>query len=358
LTNYETFSLSSIFKMKSLQTLFFKLPLTKIHPILSHNLIRGLSFCFLFFASQSKAMTADTVSKIKVDSIKYFITTANFGLTFNQLSLTNWASGGESSISGKANVDYKLRYQKEGSSAELIHKSAFGIVGYGAERIEKTEDRLDFSVSYSQKAFKEWTYTSLFTFKSQFANGYKYPNDSTLVSAFLAPGYLTASLGFKYRKSEKFELFISPASGKFTFVKNQDLADKGAFGVEKAILDSSGAVLVPGKNLLSEFGFNILAIFNKELSKNIDLASSLNLYNNYMDEDRNNRWNIDVDWETKVNFTVNKRIHTVLFLLLKYDHDTDIPVYDIIEGQKNQIGSGPRLQVKESLGIGFSYKIG
>ena len=344
--------------MKSLQKSFHKHPLIKIRPILSDNLIRGLSLCFLFFVFQSKAMTPDTVSKIKVDSVKYFKTTASFGLTFNQLSLTNWASGGESSLSGKANIDYKLRYQKEGSSAELIHKSAFGIVGYGVERIEKTDDRIDFSVSYSQKAFNEWTYTSLFTFKSQFANGYKYPNDSTLVSAFMAPGYLTASLGFKYRKSEKFELFISPASGKFTFVKNQDLADKGAFGVEKAILDSAGAVVVPGKNLLSEFGFNILAIFNKELSKNIDFASSLNLYNNYMDEDRNNRWNIDVDWETKVNFTVNKRIHTVFFLLLKYDHDTDIPIYDIIEGQKKQIGSGPRLQMKESLGIGFSYKIG
>lgn len=301
---------------------------------------------------------ADTTLKMKKDSVSYWKTSALFGLTFNQLSLTNWASGGESSLSGKASIDYKLKYKKDGRSLEFLHKSAFGFVGYGVERLEKTEDRLDFSVSYSQKAFKNWTYTSLFTFKSQFANGYKYPNDSTLISAFMAPGYLTASLGFKFSEKDKFDFFFSPASGKFTFVNIQSLADKGAFGVQKAILDSTGAVVVPGSNFMAEFGFNILASYNHTISPNIDLASTLNLYNNYLDDDRNNRWNIDVDWETKVNFMVNKRIQTVFFLLLKYDHDTNIPIYKEVEGEKKQIGEGPRLQLKESLGIGFSYKIG
>jgi hypothetical protein len=311
----------------------------------------------LLISFSSIANIADTTKKVKSDSVKYWKNTAAFGLNLNQLSLTNWATGGEGSLSGKALIDYKSRYQKENLSFELIHKSAIGVVGYGSRRIEKTEDRLDLSTSFSRKAFENWTYTTLFTFKSQFANGYKYPNDSTLISAFMAPGYITASLGFKYRKSEKFEVFLSPASGKFTMVMNQTLADKGAFGVKKAVIDSLGNIIVHGKNLLPEFGINLLASFSHDISKNIDFSSSLNLYNNYLDDNHRNRWNIDVDWETTVNFAVNKRIQTVFFLLLKYDHNINIPVYEWHDGLKKQVGEGPRLQVKESLGIGFTYKI-
>lgn len=314
-------------------------------------------FFLLLMFTHSRLSAADSTEMPKADSVKYWKTVAAFGLHFNQISLTNWAAGGESSVSGKAHIDYKANYHKEKRSFVFQHKSTFGVVGYGAERIEKTEDRLEFSASYSYKAKKNWTYTSMLTFKTQFANGYKYPNDSTLISAFMAPGYFTASLGFKHLKTDRFELFLSPASGKFTFVTNQTLADKGAYGVTKAKLDSTGAVIVPGNNILPEFGINVLANYKERLSENIDLTTSLNLYNNYLDKQEENRWNIDVDWETKINFNVNKRIQTVFFLLLKYDHDINIPIYEIVEGAKKQVGEGPRLQVKESLGIGLTYKL-
>jgi len=304
-----------------------------------------------------KADIVDTTKKVKSDSVKYWKSTAAFGFNLNQLSLTNWATGGEGSLSGKVLLDYKTRYHKDNLSFEFIQKSALGVVTYGSRRIEKTEDRLDFSMSFSKKAIEKWTYTTLFTFKSQFANGYKYPNDSTLISAFMAPGYITASLGYKYRKNEKFEIFLSPASGKFTMVMNQTLADKGAFGVKKAVTDSLGNIVKAGNNILPEFGINLLASFSHDISENIDLSTSLNLYNNYLDDNHNNRWNIDVDWETTVKLAVNKRIQTVFFLLLKYDHNVNIPVYEWTDGLKKQVGEGPRLQVKESLGIGFTYKI-
>ncbi len=317
-----------------------------------------LIFLLIFVSDTTYAATPDTTKKIKQDTVKHWNTAAVFGLTFNQLSLTNWASGGESSLSGKANFDLKSLYKKNGSSFEFQNKSAFGVVGYGNNRIEKTEDRFDLSASYSFKAYDSWTYTSLFTFKTQFANGYKYPNDSTLISAFMAPGYLTASLGFKFKKSDHFELFLSPASGKFTLVTNQELANKGAFGVEKAVYDTAGAVRIPGKNVLAEFGVNLLASVNQPITEDIGVVSTLNLYNNYFDSDQENRWNIDVDWETKVNFSISKRLQTVFFLLMKYDHDIAVPLFDYVDGQKKQVGEGPRLQIKESLGIGLSYKIG
>lgn len=300
----------------------------------------------------------DTSKTIKHDSVRYWKFSGKTGLTFNQLSLTNWASGGESSASGKVNTNTKIVYNKNRFQFESITKLTFGVVGYGGNRIEKTEDRIDLATSATINSDKNWAFSSVLSLKSQFANGYKYPNDSTLISTFFAPGVINASVGYRYKESDIFELFLSPASGKFTFVLNQELANKGAFGVSPAVRDSNGDVLVPGKNLFSEFGFNVLANFAKEVSENIELSSTLNLYNNYLDDNHSNRWNIDVDWETTVNFTINKRIQTVLFMQLKYDHNVKLPVYDMVDGEKIQVGEGPRLQFKESMGIGITYNFG
>lgn len=312
----------------------------------------------VFLISGSNSLVfADSTSLQKTDTVKYWKSTGRFSLNFNQNSFSNWAVGGENSISGKGLVDYKTRFEKKNVSFEHNNKLAYGIVGYGFKRIEKTDDRLEASASLSYKAIRKWTYTSLFTFKSQFTDSYKYPNDSVVVSSFLAPGYLNASIGFNYRPTEKFEVFISPASGKFTFVTNQSLADKGAFGVEKALYDSTGFLIREGANLLCEFGINILTKFTKDITDQVELISSLNLYNNYLDDNLANRWNIDLDWETSVNFTINKYFQTVLFLHLKYDHDINIQQFEIVDGQRIITSEGPRLQLKESIGVGLMYKI-
>ena len=320
------------------------------------KMFRFLILIFIFISTITLSANNDSSMLIaKKDSVRYWKFSGKSGLTFNQLSLTNWASGGESSASGKVNATTKLRYKKKNFLFEKTTKLAFGIVGYGDNRIEKTEDRIDISMAATNETERNWTYSSVVTLKTQFANGYKYPNDSTLLSSFFAPGTINASIGYRYKKSDIFELFLSPASGKFTFVLNQELANKGAFGVKPAVYDTTGILLIPGQKLYSEFGFNVLANFAKELSKNIELSSTLNLYNNYLDYNASNRWNIDIDWETTINFTINKRFQTVLFMQMKYDHNVDLPKYEMIDGEKTQIGVGPGLQFKESLGIGVTY---
>ncbi|MBU1010902.1 MAG: DUF3078 domain-containing protein [Bacteroidetes bacterium] len=301
--------------------------------------------------------TNDTVPVQAADTLRYWKDNLKLNLHFSQNTYSNWSVGGENAISGKAGIDYKGRYHKKRISFESGSKLAFGLVGYGLKHIEKTDDRLETSLSLSHKAIRDWTYTTLISFKSQFSASYKYPNDSTVVSDFLAPGYVSASLGMNFRPSDDFEVFISPASGKFTIVTNQELANKGAFGVEKATYDSTGVMVTEGENVLCEFGVNVLTKYSTDITDQVDLSTAINLYNNYLDSDKSNRWNIDVEWETNINFSINKYLQTVLFLHLKYDHNTKIPQYEIIDGSKVLIGEGPRLQFKESLGFGLMYKI-
>lgn len=322
------------------------------------NLVLSLTLLLILFKPfQALCELPDDPNSEQQDSISKWSHTFRPQLILNQLSLTNWASGGESSISAKGNILYRSIFCHKSLTFSYENKFAFGIVGYSNKRIEKTEDRMDINLSFSLRASDKWSYSSMLTFKSQFANGYKYPNDSTLISAFMAPGYLNASLGFKYKPADNLDIFISPSSGKFTFVLNQELANKGAFGVRKAERDTLNNIITKGKNILSEFGINFLANYTKDIAENIELNTTLNLYNNYLDDNASNRWNIDVDWETSINFSINKFLQTVFLVHLKYDHNVKFPTYETVDGSQVLISEGPKVQLMESIGIAFTYKI-
>jgi hypothetical protein len=55
--------------------------------------------------------------------------------------------------------------------------------------------------------------------------------------------------------SQKADLaaIFSPATIKITVCRNQELANIGAFGVQKATLDNNGNIIVEGENTRTEF---------------------------------------------------------------------------------------------------------
>lgn len=293
-------------------------------------------------------MSQDTiVPKEKVIWHKF---EGSIGLTINQLAITHWAAGGESNMSGKASANFKYTYNRR-----LFTYTTTGLFMYGAQnfpknkRWEKTEDRLEASFTMTHNNQKNLTFTSIMMLKTQFTNGYAYPNDSIPISKFFAPAYLTVSIGYTYNIHNIVSIFFSPAAGKFTFVNDQTLADRGAFGVEAAywnVVDGD-STWIPGKRYLGELGFNVLIKYKQDFKNNVSIFSTLNLYNNYMDINRANRWNIDVDWETGIKFTISKTISTVINVHLIYDDNVRFMIDDRLK---------PILQVKESLGITFLYK--
>ena len=145
----------------------------------------------------------------------------------------------------------------------------------------------------------------------------------------MSPGFLTVSIGFTYKPVDYFEVFISPAAGKFTFVTSKSLSDMGAYGVD------------PGKSVRSEFGAYLNMKFKKELMTNVTLTSNLELFNNYTDENKQNAKNIDVNFNNTLNLKVNKYITASVNVQLVYDAN-------IVE----------RTQFKELIGVGFGYKFG
>ena len=253
-------------------------------------------------------------------------------LIFSQVSLSNWAAGGENSLAANAYFNLFANYKKGNVIWENKFEIAYGLQKQGEESLRKSDDKLYFSSTYGKKAFKKWYYTGSFSLKSQFTNGYNYPDDTQIISKFFAPAYLLLSFGLEYKPNDFFMLNISPISGKMTVVNSQILADAGAFGVD------------PGKKSRSEFGGSLSMNFKQEIAKNIEFKTKLEMFTNYAE----NPENIDVDWEVFINMKVNDLITTTFTTHLIYDDDIDIIDKDGM--------IGPRTQFKEIFGVGITYK--
>lgn len=266
-----------------------------------------------------------------------------FSQQFNQSSFTNWAAGGENSLASTSILNLGANYSKDVYTWENQLQMAYGIIKTENLSLRKNEDKIDFLSRFGRSITEKLMLSAQLNFQTQFDKGYNYPNDSVMVSKFLSPGYLTVSLGLDYRPWEVLAIYFSPAAGKFTFVANDSLALQGAYGVD------------PGENVRSEFGALLSLIFNSEIMENVMVSSQLDLFNNYTDPISSNRSNIDVDWETSVNMKINRFLTASLLFHLVYDHDIPIPVYETINGQRQQVGTGPRTQFKQLLGVGFSY---
>lgn len=271
------------------------------------------------------------------------------GINFTQVSLSNWSAGGQNSISGMAMFKYFANYTKGKNTWDNSFDIAYGLTQNGDDDPIKSEDKIDISTKYGRYAFKHWYYSALLGFKSQFTEGYNYPNDSVKISNFMAPGYVMFALGMDYKPNDNFTMLISPLASRFIFVNDQDLADIGSFGVTPAEYDAFGTKIKDGETFKYEFGALLKAVYKKDILENVNFVTKLELYSNYLESPQN----IDVNWEILVAMKVNKYITATISTQLIYDDNTIITIDNDDDGIIDE--SGPRTQFKEVLGIGLSY---
>lgn len=273
------------------------------------------------------------------DTVKHLSKGGFFSLTFNQVSLSNWAAGGEDALSATGIANFFANYKKGKSAWDNSLDLGYGLLKSGSNKIRKNEDKLEFNSKYGYKAFDNVYYSSLLNYRSQFSRGYNYPNDSTVVSKFNAPGYLSISIGLDYKPRPFLSVYFSPLAGRTTFVSDRKLADAGAYGVDPAEYNSSNQKIKDGKKCRFEFGATLSARYQQDVIKNVNIASKLLLFNNYTDKVKSNRGNIAVNWETMVNIKAGKYLTTSILINLIYDQN-------VIR----------KTQFKEAIGVGLSYK--
>jgi hypothetical protein len=293
----------------------------------------------------TKTVSADTVYGWRKGGL--------ININFSQAQFSNWAAGGQNSLSLNSMLSSFLSYKSKNFTWDNMLDVGYGLLKQGTNgKLIKTDDKIDFTSKYGHNASKDWYYALLLNFKTQMRPGYNYPNDSVKISNFLAPAYLLGAAGMDFKPSKNFTCFIAPATIKTTIVNDQHLADAGAYGVTAATRDGNGNILTHGKMLRNELGGYIRIVYRDIFFKDssVTLLTKLDLFSNYL----HNPQNIDVNWETTIGFKVNKYISASIIVNVLYDDDIRIPV------DKNKDGitdlMSPRTQVKEILGIGFSYK--
>lgn len=264
-----------------------------------------------------------------VQDTTYWKFNGTASLNFNQVSLTNWAAGGKSSVAGVLLLNANANYKKDKWVWDNALNAGFGLLSEEGADATKSEDKLDISSKLGYQASKHWYYSALMGFNSQFANGYNYPDTSTPISRFMAPAYFNVALGMDYKPSDKFSMFISPANMKSTFVLDDALSAAGNFGVE------------PGENILLELGAMAKAALNIKVMENVKLTTDLTLFSNYLDEPQN----IDITWNMLISMKVNKWLSANLATNLIYDDDIKIEK----DGKV-----APRIQFKQLFGAGLS----
>jgi hypothetical protein len=285
-----------------------------------------------------RTQSADTINGWKKGGV--------LAVTLAQTSLTNWASGGQNSVSVNGLFSGFANYKKGKAVWDNSLDLGYGLLKQGkSEDFRKTDDKIDFLSKYGHEAFKNFYYAALFNFKTQMTPGYNYPDATNKISDLFSPAYITLALGLDYKPNAYFSAFIAPFTGKFTFVTDQTLSDLGAFGV------------TPGKTSRSEFGGYLRAIYSKndfksEFLKNVSFTTKIDLFSNYADKPQN----IDVNWETLIAMKVNKYLTVNLNTQLIYDDNIKVP-FDKNDNGVVETGEsvGSKIQFKEIFGVGLAY---
>ena len=305
-------------------------------------------FGFLFFIFQSHY---GQIIRTKLpDAISYWAKDNKVGLDISQISFINWNAGGNNSISGLLKGQFIRTYTRENIhwKNELIMR--YGINKQESQEVRKTDDQFAFNSTFGYKrdTISNWYYAGKFNFRTQFANGYAYPNTDLAISKPFAPAYSFLGIGAEYsRKDINFNLYLSPLTQKTTFVFDQRLADQGAFGVEKAVYNTFGDLVKKGKNLRNETGILVTNQWKTEVYENINLEHRLSLYTDYI----NNFGNIDIEWQLQLEMTVNQYVKANIGTHIIYDDD----IKSKKEENGVQVTQGPKLQLKQLLGVGLTY---
>jgi hypothetical protein len=259
-----------------------------------------------------------------------------FNINVNQGSLTNWAAGGDKfSFSVASTFTGYIAFRQGRRTWDNVLDLAYGYVNTTSLGGRKSDDRIDFTSKYGYDIGKHWYLSALLNLRTQFSNGYLY--DSTpprLTSRFFSPAYVLLAPGFDYKPTEALSVFMTPISARFLLVMDNYLASQGAYGVDT------------GKHVLYQMGAYVSVNYAKDIMTNVSFKSRLDLFSDY----RHNPQNIDIFMTNALMLKVNKYITANLNVDLIYDDD----VKEFVN-EKTGV-KGPRLQVKQVIGVGFSAR--
>ena len=264
-------------------------------------------------------------------SINYWRSWTSFGVNVNQASFSdNWGGGGVNSLALGGQFSYKTDYTKGDKNFVSEVLLQYGKLKNKDQLSRKTADRIFWDNKVALKLSKSWYFFGSINFESQFDRGFSYAKNSqgnevrTLLSRFMAPGYLTESIGFEYKPVKYFFVRIGTGTARQTFMVDTNLykTNPKNFGV------------TPGKSFRNELAFQVVASIDKDIAENLNLKSRYTMFANY-----EKLKSIDNRLDVTLTARVNRLINVSLAGIVLYDDDT-----------------ADKIQASQALSLGLIYK--
>ena len=228
----------------------------------------------------------------KVEKPKYWTESLMTNIKFGQTSLTNWAAGGDNTVTLQAFVDGNANYKKDDLFWNNRLQLDYGFVYASSKPIlQKSDDRiyLESKLGYKTENMKKFAFTVNYDFKSQFNTGYDYKTPATpdgfekledmpmdqlvdawkgarvVKSGFLAPAYTNLAVGIDLKPANWISLNIAPVTGGVVIVRDELLRQNYGMNLKKEY-ETADLSQVPSVDLGSyyksarfEFGAQIKA---------------------------------------------------------------------------------------------------
>jgi hypothetical protein len=276
-----------------------------------------------------REMVPVTMLDYKVNYWKKIIT---FGLNFSQSAFSNnYAAGGVSAVALGSNFIYHTEYNKAPFSYVSELNLNYGVSKNKGQGKRKTNDRIYFDNKLASQISKHWYFFGALTFESQFDKGFNYVDNGNgtftpqYISNFMSPGYLTESIGFEYKPTGYFDLRLGTGTARQTFVLDHD--------IHKFQADNYGVDTL--KTVKNDLAFQIVALFDKDIAKNIHLNMRYALFIPYAQSPKFITHRVDLVLAAKVNRLISATVNGTLL----YDKHT-----------------AAAAQATEGIGLGMLYR--
>lgn len=302
---------------------------------------------------------------------RYWEESLKTNIKFGQTSLTNWAAGGDNTVTLQAFIDGNANYKKNDMFWNNRLQLDYGFVYASSKPIlQKSDDRiyLESKFGYKNVNMKNFSLSINYDFKSQFNTGYDYltpslpegeiPRDELIKywkdarkikSGFLAPAYTNLAVGIDVKPFKWLSLNIAPLTGGFVIVTDPQLRKNYGMQLRDEWKDVTEGLPEDGSQYRSarfEFGAQVKADIAVKVNDNFSYTSQLVLFSNYLDHPENLR----VNWDNRFDWKLAKYFSLTLTTNLIYDDK--VMIFNEADGLTKQ-----RVQFKESLLFGFTYTI-
>ena len=281
-------------------------------------------FFAIFYLSFAAFTFAQETPKNLEDSLNvgfWAPRSTQFGINFSQAGFNDaWAEtqGSVGSLGLGFYFNNKAVYQKKKGVFSSDIQLQYGMLkNKGQERV-KSIDRIFIDHKYANKLSKTINWFANVNFLSQFAPGYDLKtNAKPMISNIFAPAFLSESVGLEWNPKKYFVVQFGGATLRQTFVSNDEVFTNTSKDVTedgKVIKRSYGTK--KGK-VLNEMGFQVVAAFDKDIAKNVNLKWRYQGFVSYAPKTKPMDHNVMLITTAKVN----KYLNINLTLLGVYDAD-------------------------------------